>query len=636
MDLYSTAKHIADPYLIDESLDLNHLPIGAHGVIGDGYSAALVRVDGAIDWLCWPRFDSPSLFSALLDPERGGYTAITPIKRPFESLQRYDPDTNVLETLFKVPGSGVARLTDFMPWTDDPRASIHEVHRRIECLEGEVEFSIVFDPRFDYARVAPLIEIAEHGVVAESPSGERVIAVVGQGPHWQHRPNGGVEAKVKLRAGQRIWMIISWDAADPEPPAAYRPFDLLRTTRLRWRQWSSQLQYDGPFRHNVVRSALTMKLLTYAPTGGMVAAPTTSLPEWIGGRRNWDYRYAWIRDAALAVRSNNLVGCRTEARDFFHFIRDTISTDNGLEVMYAIDGKRVPEEEEIHHLRGYRQSGPVRIGNGAREQLQIDSAGALVDAAHLYEHFGGTLTVRAWRKLRRIVEEMRQIWREPDHGIWEPRDGKRQNTHSKLMSWLALDRGAGIARAFGDMPLHNAWLEEARLVHADICANALDSTGKHFVAVYGEDRADATLLLLAGHGFLPEDHPLIRSTVDFVRRELATGPYLHRYRADDGVGGEEGAFVLCGFWLAETLALQGQLDDALEVFTAHIDASNHLGLLAEEINPSSGELLGNFPQAFSHLGLINAAMRLDQALRFRDEGLHSVPHLIGGTPRRIG
>ncbi|MFP6664060.1 MAG: glycoside hydrolase family 15 protein [Deltaproteobacteria bacterium] len=636
MDLYSTAKHLAAPFVVDENTDVGRLPLAAHGIIGDGFSAALVRVDGVIDWLCWPRFDSPSLFASLLDSDRGGHTGITPAQRPFESLQRYDPETNVLETLFTVPGHGTARLTDLMPWTDDPRASIHEVHRRIECLEGEVEFDIVFDPRFDYARVAPLIEIGEHGVVAESPNGERVVAVAGRGTQWKHRSNGGVAARIKLRAGQRIWTIISWDAAEPEPPAAYRPFDLLRTTRLRWRQWSSQLNYDGPFRHSVVRSALTMKLLTYAPTGAMVAAPTTSLPEWIGGARNWDYRYAWIRDAALAVRSNNLVGCRSEARDFFHFIRDTIDGTGGLEVMYAIDGSRVPAEEELEHLRGFRGSGPVRIGNGARDQLQIDSAGALVDAAHLYEHFGGTLTVRAWRKLRHIVEGVRQVWREPDHGIWEPRDGTRQNTHSKLMSWLALDRGAGIARAFGDVPLQDAWLREAGAIHADICANALDSTGKHFVAVYGEDRADATLLLLAGHGFLPEDHPLIVSTVDFVQRELSTGPYLHRYRADDGVGGDEGAFVLCGFWLAETLALQGKLDEALEVFTAHIDASNHLGLLAEEIDPSNGALLGNFPQAFSHLGLINTAMRLDRALRSRDEGLHSVPHLIGGVSREVG
>ena len=635
MDLYSTAKHLGTPFVVDQDLDVAKLPIGAHGIIGDGYSAALVRIDGAIDWLCWPRFDSPSLFSALLDPERGGHTSITPTKRPFESLQRYDPDTNVLETLFRVPGEGVARLTDFMPWSDDPRAAIHEVHRRIECLEGEVEFDIVFDPRFEYARIAPLVEIAEHGVVAESPDGERVIAVVGRGATWKRREEGGVAAKVRLRAGQRIWMIISWDAADPEPPAAYRPFDLLRTTRLRWRHWSSQLTYDGPFRHAVVRSALTMKLLTYAPTGGMVAAPTTSLPEWIGGQRNWDYRYAWIRDAALAVRSNNLVGCRAEARDFFHFIRDTINGAGGLEVMYSIDGRRVPEEEELEHLRGYRGSQPVRIGNGARDQLQIDSAGALVDAAHLYEHFGGTLTVRAWRKLRRIIEEVRTVWRDPDHGIWEPRHGKRQNTHSKLMSWLALDRGAGIARAFGDSPMQDAWLREAGTIHADICSHGLDRSGKHFVAVYGEDRADATLLLLADHGFLPEDHPLIRETVAFVRRELGTGPYLHRYLAEDGVGGDEGAFVLCGFWLAETLALQGQLDEAFEIFTAHVNAANHLGLLAEEIDPTSGQLLGNFPQAFSHLGLINAAMRLDRALRFRDEGLHSTPHLIAGIPREI-
>lgn len=635
MDLYSTAKHAARPFIFTANDSAADLPIGAHGIIGDGSSAALVRVDGAIDWLCMPRFDSPSLFAAILDPEKGGVAAITPARRPFESLQRYDPDTNVLETLFTVPGQGVARLTDFMPWVDDPRASIHEVHRRIECLEGTIEVDVIFDPRFSYGQDPAEIDIGEHGVLARGKNGERVVATAGRGNTWTRRDAGGVQARVSLRSGQRVWNVISWDASDPEPPSAYRPFDLLRDTRQRWREWSAGLEYNGPWRHHMLRSALTMKLLTYAPTGAMVAAPTTSLPEWLGGARNWDYRYAWARDAALAVRANNLIGFHSEARDFFHFLRDTVDVDVGLKVMYGIDGSRVPDEVELSHLAGYRGSSPVRIGNGARDQVQLDSAGALIDAAHLYEHFGGTLTVRAWRTLRGVIDSLQDAWRLPDHGIWEPRSGKRHNVHSKLMIWLALDRGAGIARAFGAADRHDAWTACADQIHADILKRGLSADGNHFVSVYDGDSADSTLLLLAAHAFLPGDDPRLANTVDFVRRELGSGPFLYRYREDDGVDGEEGAFVLCGFWLAEVLALIGRVDEALEIFSAHVDASNHLGLLAEEIDPSNGSLLGNFPQAFSHLGLVNAALRIDRALRIRDEGSHRVPHLIGAVPRTI-
>jgi GH15 family glucan-1,4-alpha-glucosidase len=291
----------------------------------------------------------------------------------------------------------------------------------------------------------------------------------------------------------------------------------------------------------------------------------------------------------------------------------------------------VPEESVLPHLSGYGRSGPVRIGNGARDQIQLDSAGALVDAAHLYEHFGGTLTVRAWRILQGVIDSLQGAWRQPDHGIWEPRTGMRHNVHSKLMIWLALDRGAGIARAFGSAGRYEAWTACAGQIHEEVLKRGLSRDGRHFVSVYDGEAADSTLLLLAAHGFLPGEDPRIAHTVDFVRQELGSGPFLYRYREEDGVGGEEGAFVLCGFWLAEVLALIGRVDEALEIFSAHVDATNHLGLLAEEVDPSSGALLGNFPQAFSHLGLVNAALRIDRALRLRDEGSHRAPHLIGAV-----
>jgi len=621
MDIYSTARRLARPFRFTDGY-ARELPIGARGIIGDGVTCALVRPDGVIDWMCAPRFDSPSIFGALLDPERGGLTAITP-RSAFESLQRYDPDTNVLETLFRSE-TGVARVDDFMPWTDDPRSGIQEIHRRVACMEGELLLDVVFDPRFDYGRLVPDLAIGEHGVLAEG-NGHRFAAVLGRG-EWTKRPAGGVRAEVRLRRGESFWMVISGEAERAEPIAAYRCFEHLRTTRSRWRAWCDSLRYDGPWRHLVLRSALTLKLLTYAPTGAMVAAPTTSLPEWLGGGRNWDYRYTWTRDGAMAVRALNLIGCTGEARDFFHFMRGVLERQSDLQVMYGIDGGPVPEEQTLD-LVGHRGSQPVRIGNGARDQVQLDTAGALLDAAHLYEHFGGSLTLATWRSLRAVVDDVAEGWRNPDHGIWEPRDGMVHNVYSKLMCWIALERGARIAKLFGADATR--WKAEAAAIRHDVLERGLDPSGSYFVGRYDGTHADAALLMLPLHGFLPPDDPRVRSTLKFVRDELGDGPLVHRYRIDDGVGGPEGAFVLCGFWLAEALAMDGQLDEAAAVFNAHAEeASNHLGLLAEEVEPGTHAALGNFPQAFSHLGLINAAMRIDRAIRMRDEGKPGAPWLV--------
>jgi len=628
MDLYSAAKRLNRPFRFTEAFPDGELPIGARGIIGDGVTSALVRVDGVIDWACMPRFDSPSVFGAILDPERGGLTAITPSSRPFESLQRYDPDTNVLETLFQVERQGVVRMTDYMPWSDDPRASIHEIHRRVHCVEGEVELDVVFDPRFDYGRAETRFEVEESGALARSADGDTLVAVM-EGAAWKERPRGGLQTKVKLRAGERKWMVLSWGAPGPEPVQGYRPYEHLRATRVHWREWASKITYEGPWRHHVQRSALLLKLLIHAPTGAMTAAPTASLPEWIGGGRNWDYRYTWTRDAAMAIRAANLIGYGTEAREFFHFVRDALDRHDGeLQIMYTVDGDHVPEEQTLAHLRGFGGSGPVRVGNGAKHQLQLDIGGALVDAAWLYERFGGSLGLRAWRHLRQVIEVMRTRWTEPDHGIWEPRGEVRHNLHSKLMCWMSLDRGQRLAQLFGDGQRKDVWERAARQIHDDVLKNGLDPNGKHLVSAYGLHEPDAALLLYPICGFLPPDHPIVTQTVDWLRAELSTGPFIHRYRMHDGVGGPEGAFVLCGFWLAEALAMAGRIEEAQEVFVAHAEASNHLGLLSEEIDPQTGVLLGNFPQAFSHLGLINAAARIDLALRLRDEGSRKVPHLM--------
>ncbi len=608
------------------------LPLDARAIIGNGLTTALVRVDGVIDWLCLPRFDSPSVFAGLLDRERGGHTAVSPTARPFSSVQAYDPGTNVLETMFTVPSQGIARVLDFMPWDNDPRAGIHEIHRRVDVLEGQVDLEIVFDPRFDYGREPAVMQPYPAGISARGPQGQRLAAVSNR-EHWQARPEGGVRQRFALRRGESVWLVLSWGDEDPEPVAHYRSYERLRVTRRAWRAWSSRLHYDGPWRHHVERSALCMKLLTYAPTGAMVAAPTTSLPEWIGGPRNWDYRYSWIRDTSFAIRAVNLLGYAAEAREFFYFARDAVDLERGLDVMYAVDGQRVPEELELTHLRGHRGSVPVRIGNGARDQLQLDTVGALVDAAHLYERFGHSLTLSSWRKIRAVIQALRLRLHEPDDGIWEPRSGRRHNVHSKLMSWVALDRGAGLAKAFGDNALHKQLVQEASQTHAEIHARGLDVTGDHFVAAYGANHVDAALLTLPLYGLVEPTDPRFVRTVARIQAELASGSFVYRYKYDDGVAGEEGAFGLCGFWLAEVLAMAGRVDEAAAVFVDHVNASNHVGLLAEEIDPRTGEQLGNFPQAFSHLGLINAALRIDLALRLRNEGIRGEPHLMSGIHR---
>jgi alpha,alpha-trehalase len=627
MDIYSATRRLNRPFSFDVDTRGDDLPLGAHGLIGDGTTCALVRMDGAIDWLCLPRFDSPSVFAAILDDERGGLTALTPVARPYKSFQRYDPDTNVLETLFDVTGHGSVRLTDYMPWTNDPRASIHEVHRRIECREGDVEIQIVYDPRFGYAEHSPRFEVSTEGALAIGPGGERLVAAVGRPCTWRERKAGGLEATLSLHSGERVWMVLSWDAPRAAPISAYRPFEHLRSTRHHWREWAHALKYDGPWRHHVMRSALLLKLLQHAPSGGMVAAPTTSLPEGIGGVRNWDYRYVWMRDAALCIRAMNLIGYSQESRDFFHFVRNALTRHEDLHIFYSVEGGMVPDEQTIPWLKGYRNSAPVRIGNGAKDQLQLDNAGYLLDAAFVYERFGNSLTLRFWRHLVRLMDRLRTEWHKPDHGIWEPRGGMHHNVHSKMMLWVAFDRGARIAQLFGEEDLAVGWRNEAERIKSELLSRGMDPTGRHFVSHYDGNEPDATLLLLPAYGIVPPDDPRTLATIAFVQERLSVRGFMHRYHYDDGLSGGEGAFILCGFWLSEALAMAGRLEEAMQVFERHAEAANHVGLLSEQIDPASGMLLGNFPQGFSHMGLIHAAARIDLGLRLRDERAQRHPLL---------
>lgn len=632
MDLYTAAHRLSRGFRANS--DREERSIGDHALIGDGASCALVGVDGSISWLCLPRFDSPSVFAQILDPERGGFCRIAPANGEFESLQAYDDSTNVVQTLFRSE-QGVVQMTDFMPWSgDDEDFSVHELHRMVEVREGSIELELIFDPRFDYGRGATRVTPATDGALAEGPGGERLALAVDGRVKLEPRQRGGVASRFRLRAGQRVWAVLAWQQNRPEPIAAYRPFEQLRRTRRFWRRWSAQLDYDGPWRHDVLRAALTLKLLQYAPTGAMVAAPTTSLPEWIGGMRNWDYRFSWTRDSAMAIRAMNLIGYAPEALRFFHFVRDCVDTSGRLEIMLSIDGSPVGPEEVLEHLRGHRGSRPVRIGNAAANQRQHDIVGPLLDAALLHENVGGMTSLRLWREVRHLVDLAISTIDEPDHGIWEPRAGPDHHVHSKLMTWVAIDRGLRLAALFGGDREQANWVRAHQQLRSDIESRGYDEERATFVGTYDGSNVDASLLLMPIYGFLPGEDPRMLRTLERIRSELGAGRFLHRYRADDGIPGGEGAFVLCGFWLAEALALAGQLDSALDVFSAHASAANHVGLIAEEVDPNSGALLGNFPQAFSHLGLIQAAARLDLALRQRDEGVATAPLHAADLRRR--
>ncbi len=623
MDIYTASRRVGQAFKIDDAAP----GIGGYGAIGDGRSCALVGIDGSIDWLCFPRFDSPSAFGRVLDAQEGGAFQVRPNRFPFESRQAYDSGTNVLQTLFDRPGEGGVVLTDLMPWNGDPRASQHTVLRLVEGHSGTLEMCVRFDPRFDYGRGETRLRLGDNGVMAEGPRGERLTLALGADAAFETDPRGGVSARFTVRADQRVWIIASWDAPRPEAIAAYRPFDHLRATRRFWRTWGSQLQYDGPWRHDVLRSALMLKLLQYAPTGAMVAAPTTSLPVCPGGERNWDYRFSWVRDSAMAIRAMNLIGYPDEAVNFFHFVRETVEARGALDLMVAIDGSDVPDEVLLDHLAGHRGSSPVRLGNAARHQLQYDIIGPLLDAAALYERSGGSLNLGLWRQIRRLVSEAVEQSRQPDHGIWEPRAEPQHNVHSKLMNWVALDRASHIAARFGGDRDAERWGRAREELFFEVLERGYDDELGTFVGSYGGTTVDATLLLLPIHRFLPPDDPRIKRTVQRVIDELGDGRFVRRYRSDDGIEADEGAFVLCGFWLAEALALTGRVDESLEVFNNHLSAANHLGLLSEEVDPGNGAPLGNTPQAFSHLGLIQAAARLDRALRLRDESKQDPPYL---------
>jgi GH15 family glucan-1,4-alpha-glucosidase len=614
-------------------------PIADYAVVGDCRTAALIGRDGSIDWYCPDRFDGPAVLCRLLDADRGGYLRVAP-PGGAPADRRYRPDTNVLDTVL-ASADGRVRLTDFMPIRQrraDPRgddvATRGRLLRLIEGLAGEVELEVAFKPTFDYGRRAAATRALNNGG-AVATTGARFLALRCAGLRLAPDEGGVLRGRLRLGPGERAWLELSHgervDGRDA-PELASDPDDALVETVAYWRRWAARCTYRGPYRTEVVRSALALKLLTYEPTGAIVAAPTTSLPEEIGGERNWDYRYAWLRDASLILYALLTVGYRAEAADFSRWLERAVGDDPTPhpQIMYGIDGARELDERLLGHLDGYCGSRPVRVGNAAHGQRQIDIFGEVLNAAHLHDRRGGAGTPAegaprrppeaGWALLRGLVERAAASWPEAGRGLWEVRSAPQHFVYGKLMCWVALDRGIRLARDHGlDAPL-DRWERSRAAVRAAILEHGYDRARGAFVQAFGSSALDASALVIPRVGFLPPTDRRVRSTVERIRRELTRNGLVDRYRTADGLAGGEGSFVLCTFWLVDALALGGRLDEAHDLFDHTIAYANDLGLLSEEVDPVTRELLGNFPQGFSHLALIGAAVNLAKAAKHGAEG----------------
>ena len=597
----------------------SYLPIAEHGLIGDLHSVALVGTDGTIDWYCCPRFDSPSVFASILDARRGGHYRLAPADEGWTSKQLYFPDTNVLITRF-LTADGVGEVEDFMPVAQTPDGGHRQrLVRRIVAVRGQVGFEMDCSPRFDYGRAEHTIERHEHGVLFHSAS--CTLALATETP--LRIGDGAARASFSLSQGESATFVLEHvvGAYESQRRSATQTRELFEATVAYWRRWLSQSRYTGRWREMVHRSALTLKLLTYQPTGAIVAAATTSLPEQIGGERNWDYRHTWIRDAAFSLYALLHLGFGEEAEAFMGWLtdrfRDCREGESGpLQIMYGIDGRADLPEEQLTHLEGYRGSAPVRIGNAAANQLQLDIYGELIDSVYLYNKHGTPLYHDTWLDLCRIVEWVSEHWDQPDEGIWETRGGRQHFTYSRLMCWVALERAVRIARQRGLPGDIVGWMGVRDQIYRQILSRGWHERRRAFVQHYDTDVLDASILLMPLVKFIAPTDPRWLSTLDEIGQELVSDSLVSRYNpqaSPDGLRGEEGTFSMCTFWYVEALARAGRIDEARLVFEKMLTYANHLGLYAEEIGPT-GEQLGNFPQAFTHLALISAATNLDRQL----------------------
>ncbi len=606
-------------------------PIESYGIIGDMSTAALVGTNASIDWLCFPQFDSPSVFAAILDDEKGGCFAISPTIDDFRTKQLYLPDSNVLVTRF-LSESGVAEVTDYMPVGSVARYGHRCLVRRVMAIRGTTCFEMACAPAFDFARVDHEVEMSDGG--ARFRSAGLTLGLLSDVP--LERRGKEVVARFSLDEGEEASFVLR--QTDPDGtedlriPSGWQD-EVLAATVDYWHHWLSKCTYRGRWREMVYRSALVLKLLTFDRTGAIVAAPTCALPEQVGGARNWDYRYTWIRDAAFTLYGLLRIGFTEEAEKFMTFLEarcHELNPDGSLQIMYGIDGRHRLVEEQVEHLDGYRGSRPVRVGNDAYGQLQLDIYGELLDSVYLYNKYGSPISYDLWVSLRRLVNWVCDNWSREDEGIWESRGGRRHYLYSKLMCWVAIDRGLRLADKRSFPADRDRWLRVRDDIYEEIMDRGWSDKHQAFMQAYESDTLDASNLVMPLVFFLSPTDPRMLKTLDAINRApedggLVANNLVYRYNllsSPDGLEGEEGTFNICTFWLVEALTRAGRsdrtrLDEARLMFERMLGYANHLGLFGEETS-TSGEALGNFPQAFTHLALISAAFNLDRALGTRD------------------
>jgi len=584
------------------------LRIEDYAVIGDTQSAALVGSDGSIDWLCLPRFDSGACFAALLGTPEHGRWLLAPQEPLRQTRRRYRGDSLVLETEFHTD-DGVVRVVDGMPI----RTRWPDLARVVEGIQGKVRMRMELVIRFDYGSIVPWVRKGRDNALL-AIGGPDALELLSPVP--THGERMTTVATFDVSAGERVPFLLTWHPSHQAPPIPSDPIHQLAETERYWQRWSDRCGYRGPWREAVVRSLLTLKALTYAPTGGIVAAVTTSLPEQIGGVRNWDYRYCWGRDATLCLYALLQGGYHEEARAWRDWLlRSVAGSPDDLRTLYGVRGERRLPELELPWLPGYENSRPVRVGNRAVDQLQLDVYGELMDALYTARRVGLSNDENAWRLQRILMEWLEHNWSQPDEGIWEVRGPRRQFTHSKVMCWVALDRAVKMVEQFGLRGPTDRWRKVRDRIHAEVCQNGWNETRGSFTQSYGSDALDASLLLIPQVGFLPASDPRVVKTVEAIQRDLIQEGFVLRYRTDasagvDGLPPGEGAFLPCSFWLADALAMLNRHDEAHALFERLLALRNDVGLLSEEYDPYARRLVGNFPQAFSHIALVDTASNL--------------------------
>ncbi|MGH9321417.1 MAG: glycoside hydrolase family 15 protein [Vicinamibacteria bacterium] len=578
-----------------------------YALIGDCQTAALVCRDGSIDWLCFPRFDSGACFAALLGTRENGRWLLAPSGEVRATRRRYRDETLVLETEFETD-TGSVTVVDCMP----PRSERVDLVRVVVGRRGRVAMRTEIAIRFDYGWLVPWVRREGSGIVAVA--GPDMLHLQSDVP--LRGENFHTVGDFEIEEGESRAFVLTWHPSYQPSPGPIDGPQAVRDTEKWWRKWASRCTFESEWRDAVVRSLITLKALTYAPTGGMVAAATTSLPELIGGVRNWDYRYCWIRDATFTLYALLMNGYRDEARAWREWLLRAIAGKaSQLSIMYGVAGERRLTELELEWLPGYEGSRPVRIGNAAHEQFQLDVFGEIADTLHLARRVGLSTSADGWRVERSLLDFLESRWQEPDEGIWEMRGPRRHFTHSKLMAWVAFDRAARDVEKFGLEGPVERWRALRDEIHAEVCAKGYDAELSAFVQYYGGKNLDASLLMMCQVGFLPPTDPRVAGTIAAIERFLADDGFVRRYSAGgdvDGLPHGEGAFLLCTFWLADNYALLGRTEDARRLFERLLSIRNDVGLLSEEYDPRAGRLLGNFPQAFSHVGLVNTARNLSR------------------------